>query len=190
MLDIEPATTTVARIVEAIRDDQLDGSTPCTKSTVGALLDHLDGLSQAFTAAARKTPLPGPPSVDANHLAVDWRTSIPARLAELAKAWQDPDAWQGRTAAGGIDLPGEIAGVIALDEVVVHGWDIAVATGQDYDVEPALLAATHGFVQASVEENPDGTPGLFGPPVPVAADASPLDKLIGLTGRDPSWRPA
>lgn len=40
----------------------------------------------------------------------------------------------------------------------------------------------------TVSQNPDGTPGLFGPPVPVADDAPLLDRLLGLTGRDPAWR--
>jgi uncharacterized protein (TIGR03086 family) len=93
------------------------------------------------------------------------------------------------TQAGGIDLPGEVAGLVALDEVVVHGWDVAAASGQPFDCEPGLLQSTYEFVQASVAENPQGTPGMFGPPVPVPDDAPLLDRLIGLTGRDPSWRP-
>ena len=50
------------------------------------------------------------------------------------------------TQAGGIDLPGEIAGLVALDEVVIHGWDVARATGQPFDSNPAVLEAVHGFV--------------------------------------------
>jgi hypothetical protein len=41
------------------------------------------------------------------------------------------------TKAGGLDLPGEMAGVIALDEIVVHGWDVARSSGQPYDVRSA-----------------------------------------------------
>ena len=78
--------------------------------------------------------------------ATDWRTRIPRDLAELANAWRDPNAWTGMTQAGGIDLPGEIAGLVALDEVVIHGWDVARATGQPFDPNPAVLEAVHGFV--------------------------------------------
>ena len=94
------------------------------------------------------------------------------------------------TKAGGQDLPAELVGIIALDEVIVHGWDIAVASGQSFSCPPELLEAAHGFVQPTVAGNPDGTPGLFGPPVPVPDDAPPLDRLLGLTGRDPAWQPA
>ena len=70
---------------------------------------------------------PGGGSGDASRLVDDWRSRIPRDLAALAAAWRDPEAWTGMTRAGGIDLPGEIAGVVALDELVVHGWDVARA---------------------------------------------------------------
>ncbi|AYY14853.1 TIGR03086 family protein [Actinobacteria bacterium YIM 96077] len=192
MLDLEPATRELAGLVQGIRDEQLDAPTPCSDMSVGDLLDHIDGLSLAFAAAASKTPPENGsqgPSADASRLGDDWRTRIPERLAALASAWKDESAWTGMTQAGGVDMPAEIAGVVALDEVVVHGWDLAVASGQDFTCEPHLLQAVHEFVQSSVAENPEGSPGLFGAPVPVPPDAPLLDQLIGLTGRDPSWRP-
>ena len=190
MLDLEPATRTLANIVAGVRDDQLTAATPCRDVTVGALLDHVDSFSMAFTAAATKTPLPdgGPGRTpDASRLGTDWRTRIPERLTALADAWRDGAAWTGMTRAGGQDLPGELAGVIALDEVVVHGWDIAAATGQSYACEPGLLEAVQKFVAPTAAQNPGGTPGLFGPPVAVPVGSSLLDRVIGLTGRDPRW---
>lgn len=191
MLDLEPATRALAELVDGVRDDQLTAPTPCTEACLGDLIDHVDGLSVAFTAAATKTPLAGGsqgPSADASRLGPDWRTRIPERLATLAEAWRDEAAWVGMTQAGGLDLPAEVAGVVALDEVIVHGWDIAVASGQTLPCEPSLVQAAYQFVQASVAENPQGSPGLFGSPVPVPADAPQVDRLIGLTGRDPAWR--
>lgn len=75
----------------------------------------------------------------------------------------------------------------ALTDLVVHGWDIAVASGQSFSCQPRLLEAACGFVQWTVAANPQGAPGLFGPPVPVPDDAPLLDRLVGLTGRDPAW---
>jgi len=193
MLDLQAATRTLAGLVAGVRDDQLDGPTPCPGTSVAAMLDHMAGFALAFTAAANHTePLGGsrPPSASASRLPGDWRTLIPARLADLADAWCDEAAWSGMTKAGGQSLPSEIAGVIALDEVVVHGWDLAVATGQPYAVEPRLLEVVHGFVRGSAEQNPQGTPGLFGPPIFLPDDAPLLDRVIGLAGRDPNWAPA
>jgi uncharacterized protein (TIGR03086 family) len=189
MIDLEPATSVLTVLVDGVRDDQLSAPTPCTESNLADLLDHVNGLSLAFTAAATKTPLPGgsqPPSADGSRLGDQWRSSIRERLTGLASAWRDEAAWEGMTKAGGIDLPSSIAGVVALNEVIVHGWDIAVASGQAYACEPHLLEAAYGFVQSAVARNPKGSPGLFGEPVPVPDDAPLLDRLIGLTGRNPA----
>ncbi len=190
MLDLEPATRILTGLVEGVRDDQLDAATPCTEASLGDRLDHVDGFALAFAAAGAKTVPPdaGPaPSADASRLGPDWRSRIPERLTTLADAWRVDGAWSGMTRAGGQDLPGELAGVIALDEVIVHGWDIAVASGQSFRCDPELVAAALGFVQPTVEQSPQGSPGLFGPPVPVPDGAPPLDRLLRLTGRDPAW---
>jgi uncharacterized protein (TIGR03086 family) len=192
MLDLQPATETLTGVIEGVRDDQLGAATPCRESSVADLLDHVDGFSRSFTEAANKTPPPGgsqPPSPDGSRLGADWRSRITDRLATLANAWGDPDAWTGMTEVGGLDLPGEVAGVIALDETIIHGWDLAVATGQSFSCEPQLLEAVYGFVASIVAQNPDGTPGLFGPPVPMPEDAALLDRILALSGRDPNWRP-
>ena len=192
MLDLTPATGMLTQLVTDIGDDQLGAPTPCHGMTVADLLDHLDGLCLAFTAAAAKDGAirNQAPSVDGSRLGPDWRPRISGRLAGLASAWQDEAAWTGMTRAGGVDLPGEVAGRVAINEVVVHGWDIATATGHDYACETELIQAAYAFVQPTVAQNPDGSPGLFGAPVSVPDFAPLLDRLIGLTGRDPSWRPA
>jgi uncharacterized protein (TIGR03086 family) len=192
MLDLTPATEMVTRVVADIHDDQLGAPTPSLGTTVADLLDHLDGLCLAFTAAAAKDLAAGSqaPSADGSRLGPDWRTRIPSRLARLASAWQDVTAWEGMTRAGGVDLPGELAAQVAINEVVVHGWDLAAATGHDYACETGLAQAAYAFAQSAVAQNPDGSEGLFGPPVAVAESAPLLDRLLGLTGRDPAWKPA
>jgi hypothetical protein len=166
----------VSRVVADTRDDQLGAPTPCGDATVADLLDHIDGLCQAFAAAAEKdtTRADQAPVVDGSRLGPDWRDRIPDRLARLAAAWQAESAWTGLTRAGGIDMTGEVAASVATNE---------------YTAAPELVEAAAAFVAPSASQNPDGVPGLFGPPVAVPDDASPLDRLIGLTGRDPAWRP-
>lgn len=191
MLDLTPATTMVTRVITDARDDQLGAPTPCQGVTVADLLNHVDGLSVAFTGAAAKDRVAGSqaPSASGTRLGPDWRVRISRHLAELADAWHDEAAWTGMTLAGGLEMPAEVAGHVAINEVLVHGWDIAVATGHDYASAPDLVDAASEFVAPTVAQNPVGSPGLFGPPVAVPEDAMPLDKLIGLTGRDPRWHP-
>jgi uncharacterized protein (TIGR03086 family) len=109
-------------------------------------------------------------------------------LDELAEAWRDPAAWTGETRAGGVTLPGAVAGAVAADELVVHGWDLARATGQEYEPDEVALRAAYGFLVAAAANSGPGE-GVFGPVVPVPDDAPLLDRVIGLSGRDPGWKP-
>lgn len=99
------------------------------------------------------------------------------------------------TRAGGVELPGEVAGAVALNELVVHGWDLARSTGQPYAAGEAELRSCEALL-APAEDGPNGSPedgsdgdSLFGPPVPVPGDAPLLDRVIALSGRRPDWRP-
>jgi uncharacterized protein (TIGR03086 family) len=183
----------MAALVAAVDDDQLDQPTPCPAYRLGDLLDHVSALSLAFTAAANKSTPPDagqPPAPDAARLGADWRTRIAGELATLAEAWQDPAAWSGMTRAGGIDLPGEVGGLVALDELVLHGWDVARASGQPYDCDAASLEACLSFVsQFSGPRSEADRGGLFGPVVETPEHASELDRLVGLAGREPGWTP-
>ncbi len=190
-VDLAPAAGQMAALLDRVRDDQLTAPTPCARSTLVDLVDHVDGLSQVFTAAATKQlgQVTGqPPAPDAARLCADWRTRIPARLDKLAAAWADPAAWQGATQAGGVELPAAVAGMIALNELVLHGWDIARASGQPFEPEPRSLRACWDSVSAMYPpDQPHRREGVFGPVVDVPADAPLLDRVLGLSGRDPAW---
>lgn len=188
-LDLTPQTDEVARVVAGVRDDQLGEPTPNEGTPVAGLLDHLVGLTTAFAMGARKEPVTGTPRAAADQLAGDWRERLPRQLAELAAAWRDPAAWEGMTTVAGAELPGMVMGVVAADEVLVHGWDLAVATGQDYAADPGVAAAVlHQVSMLTTPEMKELRDGMFGPVVPVPDDAPVLDRILGLTGRAPSWR--
>ena len=191
MVDLAPAARQMAALLRRIGDDQLAAPTPCELCTLGDLVDHVGGLSQAFAAAATKDLGPATssaPSPDAARLGADWRARIPAQLDALAAAWADPSAWRGTTQAGGVTLPAEVAGRIALNELVLHGWDIARASGQPFECEPRSLQACLESVSAMYPpDQPDRREGVFGPVVGVPAEAPLTDRVVGLSGRDPGW---
>ena len=54
LVDLEPATRRMARLISRVPDDLLDRPTPCPAYTLGDLIEHVGGLALAFTAAATK----------------------------------------------------------------------------------------------------------------------------------------
>jgi uncharacterized protein (TIGR03086 family) len=188
VIDLRPAASRTAALLQNVGDDQLGAPTPCVASTVGDLADHVGTMAKAFAAKAGGGPraVGPPPTPSAANLEPGWRERITSDLDALAAAWAEPSAWEGMTTAGGIEMPSAVAGLVVLDELVVHGWDLAVSTGQRYDPDMDEIAAATEF--ASTFDAPrDGR--LFGPVVAVRDDAPPLDRLLGLTGRDPAWSP-
>lgn len=187
--DLDAAAQAVTTAVSNVSDDQLGGPTPCPDYDVEDLLFHVLGLSQAFRAAADKDfgPATSTPPAETSALPADWRDAIPQRLDELAAAWRNPAAWEGMTQAGGVELPAEIAAQVALNELAMHGWDIAKATGQDFALPEQTLQVSHDLLYPGTDQS-EREP-IFGPVVQVPEDAPLLDKVIGLGGRDPNWTP-
>jgi len=186
VLSFEPSARATAAVVASIPAAALSGPTPSPGYDVATLLDHLDGLAQGLLATARKE---NPPAgtlepADGTRVRGDWRRRIGTQLLEMARAWDEPGARDGQTVAGTVPLAARDAALFALDELVVHGWELARSTGLPYAPDPAAVRACADFL-AVVPRAPE----LFGEVEPVAVDAPVLDRLIGLSGRDPRWRP-
>jgi uncharacterized protein (TIGR03086 family) len=186
--DLGPAASRLASLVHGVGDDQLNGLTPCTDWTLGKLLDHVGGFTLAFANAASKGfgQLADLPPDHEPQLEAGWRDRIAGDLEKLAIAWKEPQAWTGMTRVGGVDLPGEAAGMFALDELVIHGWDVARASRQPYECDEPSLQAVHSLV-LGVASAGEGGPKIFGAPVAVAPGDPLLDQVLGLTGRHPAW---
>ncbi|KPC62270.1 TIGR03086 family metal-binding protein [Streptomyces chattanoogensis] len=191
-IDFAAQAQLVGRLAEHTTEEQLDAPTPCEEYAVRHLLGHLVGLTGAFRDVARKHLGPAtstPPGDAVPDVTAGWREDLARNLDEMAAAWREPDAWTGETQAGGVTLPGAVAGRIALNELVLHGWDLARATGQDYAPDPAGLGVSYALLTSWTEES-GGAPGpAFAAPAPVAADAPLLDRVVALSGRRPDWTP-
>jgi uncharacterized protein (TIGR03086 family) len=185
VIDLKPACHRMIEVLAGVTDDQLTSSSPCTEYTVGDLIDHVGQVSRGATALAHHTAgLPGTGTgPDASHLDPGWRDSVARHVRELGEAWDDPAAWQGSANVPGSDLSNEMWGKITLTELVVHGWDIAKATGQPFDLPEHTLQACLDHVAGFVPNAP--FPALWGPPVDVAPDAALLNRIVSITGRAP-----
>lgn len=190
-IDFKLVTDQVAGLLDDVDDARLADPTPCGHYTQAQLLDHMLGLCLAFTAAARGESGPhndAPPGEPSTILEPEWRGELRHRLETLADAWSEPSAWEGEALAGGVTLPAAVMALVALNEVAVHGWDLARATRQDYVLDSGIVDTLTAFTGQDADDQA-ARDGIYGPVVTIADDASPQDRLIALTGRDPAWRP-
>ena len=190
-LDFDQPARQLRSLLLGVDDDELTDPTPCDDWTVAALLVHIIGVSAAFAQAAGKLRgAPGvdgpPPRPDPAALPPHWRSRMPVLTEELAGAWRDPAAWTGTARVGGVTLPAATVGAFGMNELVVHSWDLARATGQDYAADPRILES---LIELLAQGPAEGTPGMFGPAVVIADESALLDRVVSLAGRDPRWRP-
>jgi uncharacterized protein (TIGR03086 family) len=186
--DLEPAARQLITLAAGVTDDMLQAPTPCGDYTVADLLAHAMGLTIAFRDAADKKGSPAQDGVP-SRVALDpgWREALPGQLQAMAAAWHSPQAWEGLTKVGGGTMPATFAGQAGLNELVIHGWDLARGTGQPYRVDEASAQTAVEFLTLASAAAEPGQPGPFGPAVEIAPGASILDRAIALSGRDPRW---
>jgi uncharacterized protein (TIGR03086 family) len=170
----------MAELVSGIANEQLAAPTPCIEYTVGDLIDHVDLVVQGATAVALGNEIP---DAAYSHLEPDWQDTVVQHLRALGEAWDDPAAWEGTGNVPGSDLSNTMWGKITLTELVVHGWDIARATNQPFDLPEQTLLACFEHVAVFVPNAP--VPELWGPPIEVPPDAPLLDRIVANTGRVP-----
>ncbi|MFJ6698478.1 TIGR03086 family metal-binding protein [Streptomyces sp. NPDC091272] len=188
VFDLRPAARRLARLVEGVHDGWLDAATPCEEFTVRDLLGHLHGLSAVLSDAAAKRVRTGTAAgAGACVLSGDWRRELPRRIAELADCWHRHEAWEGAAVVDGTTLPAGVVAQISLGELVLHGWDLARATGQAFHCDKPSLQVVYALL-APEADNPARAP-MFAPVVDVPYGSPFLDRVVGLGGRDPGWSP-
>ena len=84
---------------------------------------------------------------------------------------------------GVIDRTGPSLG-IAFSDQLLHGWDLATATGQDATMPEDLPALAYEMIHGRFTD--EQRKGVFKPEVPVAPNASAQEKLLAYTGRNPA----
>ncbi|MGA6165614.1 TIGR03086 family metal-binding protein [Amycolatopsis magusensis] len=173
-------------IVRAIEPADFGAPTPCADYDVRALLRHLLYWGPFLLAAARRTEAPAPGGGEvALDLGEDWAARLDRQAADLTEALLRPGARDGMTDFGGKPLPASMLYAMVYDEFVIHGWDLATATGRPFDLETEIATDLYELLAPTADMAREMK--VYGPEVPVPASAPILDRLLGLTGRDPSW---
>ncbi|MGI5213710.1 TIGR03086 family metal-binding protein [Plantactinospora sp. CA-290183] len=184
------AATPLIDTVRNIKPDQLAARTPCAEYDVRRLLNHLLFWGPSLEGAGRKELVPPPAGAESelDLTGGNWAAAVEAQVERVVAAWSEPAAWQGATHMGGpTELPAGLVGGMVVGEFMVHGWDLAQATGQHPDWDGRVVGYAYGEVAKTAEQG--RAMGVYGPEVPVPAYSPEFDRLLGLTGRDPRWTP-
>ncbi len=154
--------------------DQMVRQTPCEAWDVRTLLNHMLDTQRYFTGVARgegvSPPSPTPPALIGENPVPTFEQC----RAEFIDAFGQP---------GIIDKTGPTLGIAFADQLL-HGWDLAKATGQDATMPKGLPEAAYQMIHGRFSD--EQRKGVFKPAVDVSSQASPQDKLLAYTGRDPS----
>jgi uncharacterized protein (TIGR03086 family) len=174
MLDLYARASewTISKVAGATA--KLDSATPCDEWDVRALMNHMLQTQRYFVDAAKGEDV-SPPSPDPDEvLGDDPVADFEAARSEASRVFGED---------GVIDKTGPALG-IAFSDQLLHGWDLAKATGQDAAMPDGLAEQAYDVIHGRFTD--EQRKGVFGPEVAVSADASAQDKLLAYTGRDPS----
>ena len=174
---------TLQPVVHGVSEDQLGDPSPCDDWAVRDLANHLLGTSEAMrkVAAGEEQDRQDPWGTGGDHMSTGWRDDLSRRLAGLADAWTPEDAWEGEVNG----MPKKGMGDMAYVEVMLHGWDLARATGQDLAFDDDAVAQARDVMDEIGRLGREG--GVFGDLVEVGEDASDWERVLAEGGRDPGW---
>lgn len=179
-LDRRAAEATGA-IVDGTRDDQLGAPTPCPGWTVRDLVAHLIAGNVKYTRIAQGEDWSrGAPPVDVGD---DPARTYRETTATMLEAWRQPGALDREVTLPRGRGPVESALHLHLGETLVHGWDLAVATGRRPTFDPDVVEASLEQYRSWLPpQRPEGSP--FSDATEVADDDPPIRRLAAYLGRD------
>lgn len=177
----------LSRVVGAITEDQLHDPTPCTDYDVGRLRNHVVAWLENFAAGFADPDGQAPTATIDDGVVPSDPAAAVREAAELLVRSLNAGAAQRPLKLGEAAMPGEMALSMILWEYQVHGWDLARATGQEWQPPKAAAEESLAFAPGMLTPDYQGEGKAFGPPVDVADDAAALDRLVALSGRRSDW---
>jgi uncharacterized protein (TIGR03086 family) len=175
MEQFEVATDSFTNLVASVRPDQIAIQTPCPEWSVQELVGHVVKGNLMFTRLFTGAE---PPAVDAVGDSV-------AAISVSAKALREAASAEGAlehifsTPMG--ERPGGRLMAIRVVELSVHGWDLAQATGQSFELPEAIVETCFQVLRAMLPADRNGLP--YGAEQQAGPEASPTQRLVAFAGR-------
>ena len=168
--------------VAGITPGQWQADTPCDGWDLRALLNHLvAGNLWAAELGAGATIEDVGGRLEGDMLGADPTASYAASAAAAAATFLRPGAMDAACAVSYGPVPGSVYAGHRFLDVFVHGWDLAVATGQDAELDPALMQACREVIEPQVAAF--RAAGVFGEEQPVPPDATDQQRFLAMLGR-------
>jgi uncharacterized protein (TIGR03086 family) len=170
------------KVVAGIPGGEYGRPTPCAGWDVRTLMLHVvSGNWWAHELVRGRTIEDVGTELDGDLLGDDPLGAYDRSAAAAASGFEAPGALDAPCAVSYGPVPGSVYAGHRFVDVLVHGWDLAVATGQDATLDPALVGACIEVVapQAAAMR----ASGAFGPEVDVPPDAGRQTLLLALLGR-------
>lgn len=145
----------------------------CEGWDVRTLMNHMLQTQQYFVGVARGEDVAPPGGTPPDLVSDEPLADFERARAETLRTFGEP---------GVIDKTGP-ALAIAFSDQLLHGWDLALSTGQETAMPDGLPAVAYSLIYGRFTDKQ--RVGVFKPEIPVAPDAPPQDKFLAYTGRDP-----
>ena len=178
----ECASVTLAAcrpVLGRLTADDLGRPSPCSEYTVGEVGEHVVRSMVLLGSVAEASIDGGLAGGSASGLLEE---RVTASAGAALAAWRRRGL-DGSVAVGRSTLPAGLAAEIIPLELLVHGWDLARATGSEIDVAPEV--ADYVLGRARLLITPDKRGRSFAAEVPAGPSATALERLIAFTGREP-----
>lgn len=170
----------VSDLVDQIGSDQLDSPTPCRRFTTGDVLDHMLVLGGAFAYAFRgqEPPTIEPPPRNGRVPAAEFRKT----MEDLLDAVRSPGAMERTVSTPMGEMPGDTFARLVAFDGLIHGWDLARSTAQEYRIADAVVSDVGSFARTAITDAMrDGDTFALATTAP--AGASSLEQLVAFSGR-------
>ena len=177
METFECASVTLAAcrsVLGRLTADDLARPSPCAEYTTGEVGEHVVRSMVLLASVA------GGSVAGSGEGWLDERVTVTGEAALAAWRRRGLD---GSVAVGRSTLPASLAVEIIPLELLVHGWDMARATGSAIDVPPEVAEYVLGRARSLI--TPDKRGRSFAAEVPAGPSATVLERLIAFTGRQP-----
>src|SRR5271165_3676081 len=179
----DEALEATGRIVSGVAADRWDDPTPCAEWNVRELVNHLvSGNLWAAELAAGATIAEVGDRLDGDVLGADPAGAYDESARVASAVFHRPGAMDAPCAVSYGPVPGSVYAGHRFLDVLVHGWDISMATGQDTTLDESLVQGCIEVIEPQAELL--RASGMFRDDVTAPPGASSQTRLLALLGRE------